>query len=151
MPGQFNSATGAEAAHKRHEASRTSHMPQPRVHRATSHVQSVDIQSILHRIVLQLGLDFGNAQTTAERQRIAASLAKTTEAWRTATSERREILGKPRAGQLSPAERAELRRRKSNGAPRQSGPSVARRKEQLEATQAGPVVSAEPPPQNSSG
>gem|GEM_PF-5285031 len=121
-------------------------MPRPRVHRPTALVQAVDVQPILHRALLQLGIDFGNAQNTAERQRIAASLAKTTEAWRTATTERREILGKPRVGSLSPAERAELRRRKQKR-PNTSGPFVMR----SAPPQTNAPVTAPPPLQTSSG
>lgn len=97
-------------------------------HKPASSVQAIDIQSILHRMLLALGLDFADCDNREERRTIALTISKTTDAWRAATAERREILGKPRAGQLSPAERAAMRQRKSNrdGA-RRSRPSVTRK------------------------
>lgn len=110
-----------------------------RAHRPSSLSQSVDVQCVNHQALLALAKDFGSCTTTAERMIVADSLAKMTAAWRVATAERREIHNRPRAGQLSPAERAEMRRAKSSRS-RKSAPKLSAK----ESVISGPTVHTVP-------
>lgn len=75
--------------------------------------QAIDVQRANHRAVLAISNDFSQCTSTAERMVVAESLARLTASWKVATAERREIHNRPRAGSLSPAERAAMRQKKS--------------------------------------
>lgn len=84
-----------------------------RPHRQRTLSQAREIQAILHRATRTLGNDFECTSSVAERKDLLPFLAKATDAWSTATAVRQDAQGRPRAGSLSPAERAAMRQRKS--------------------------------------
>lgn len=69
-------------------------------------------------------------------ERAVALLCKLADAWHTLVSIKRELRGIPRIGQLSPAERAEMRRRKSARSSR-TAPTLAK--------PAAPTLAVPPP------
>jgi len=124
MAGQFTSETGAAAARKRHEESRKSPVCGRRIHRSTSLVQALEIQSVLFEQFLTIASLPPDSHELKARRSVVDSLCKLARAWADLTALLRDIRGQPRAGTLSAAERAQAaeRRRMRRRAPRSPRP-----------------------------
>lgn len=84
-----------------------------RKHKAKDQSQAIALQSAICDTCLRFKQAFDQSQDLPLQHGIAETMTKLASTWRAISEHRREILGKPRAGSLSPAERAAMRQRKS--------------------------------------
>lgn len=95
-----------------------------RLHVPKNTVQAATLQTGIVNLFVTFERDFHQTRELPLRHGIADTMTKLATTWRAIDEHRRDIQGKPRAGSLSPAERAAKRARKSAGKQR-SGPTLA--------------------------
>lgn len=114
-----------------------------RQHLPKDRVQALAIQSALCDIFIDFHLAFRATRELPLKHGIAETMQGLARSWREVVATRREILGKPRVGSLSPAERAAMRQRKANrDSARRSGPTVAKKVAPVVAPPAEPLPPA---------
>lgn len=94
-------------------------------HLSRDRAQASAIQCALAATFIDFRKQFGQTQELPLRHGIAETMQGLARTWRDIVAVRRDILGKPRAGSLTPAERAAMRQRKSQRSS-QRAPTLAK-------------------------